>query len=614
MRTKISKKSMFYIFAVLSLLLPDISLRFLVWPKVYTEPFVTIVPTLFNLAWISTILYFCIAFCSKRVGKIVYSVIFIFFTGLSFSNYIYFQIFEQFFWLKSIALAGEANNYFGYALSYLDWKIAVAVLAAVLFFVITLVLWSKPNRTKPRAKIKILIPISCIFALHIFMQPALFGILDDDWDSWSKPHVIYKQFTDANKSLDVSGLYQYVARDIVKTLFPQNPYGEKEYKKVDEFLTSKPEVQKNEYSGIFKGKNVIAVMMESIDTWMINEKYTPTIKYMMDNGINFKNHFAPTFGTGYTFNTEFTFNTGFYTPKSSPTAVNYSSNSYPYSLPKLFRQEGYSANSFHYNNSEFYNRGIMHNSFGYEHYNSFMKFGLPEYAAQADSNIIKNDDIYKKMTESQPFFDFLITYSGHVPYTYNDAKLSLVKERHPELMDGGMNTEKNACLLLARDTDDFFRDLLTRLEEDGILENTVIVAFSDHYAYGFSDKDLLLEYSRDAGSGFLYQVPAFIYSPGMESFEVNKATQTIDLLPTVINLFGLENKNCYMGNDIFDSRYTGFAYFNNKSWYDGETYYEPKKDGDNKEENGYVGKRNRQVSAEIDINDIVVAGDYFAKR
>lgn len=610
---KLSKKSFFYMFAVLSLLIPDIVLRFLVWPKVYSEPFVTIIPTLFNLAWISTILYFCIVFCSEKIGKIVYSVLCIAFLALSFSNYIHFQIFEQFFWIKSIALVGEANNYAGYALSYLDWKIVVAVIASVFCFVMSLVLWTRPRRLRPRAKIKILIPMCCIFVLHIFMQPELFGVLDDDWDSWSKPRVIYKQFTDSNKSLDVSGLYQYVARDIVKTVFSQNPYSEEEYVRVDKFFASKPKPEENKYSGIFKGKNVIAVMMESIDDWMVNEKYTPTIKYMMDNGINLNKHFAPTFGTGYTFNSEFTFNTGFYTPKTSTTAVNFSSNSYPYSLPNLFKQAGYSVNSFHYNNSEFYNRGIMHNSFGYEHYNSFMKFGMPDYVAQADSNIIKSDEIYGKMTEKGPFFDFIITYSGHVPYTFKDAKLSLVTEKYPELVDPDMNTEKNACMLLARDTDDFFRDLLIRLSDDGLLENTVIIAFSDHYAYGFSDKDLLMEYSREAGSGMLYRVPAFIYSPGIESVTVNKVTQTIDLLPTVVNLFGLENNNCYMGNDIFDKRYTGLAYFNNKSWYDGEIYYEPSKN-EKEEESDYVNERNKQVSSEMDINDIVVAGDYFSKR
>ncbi len=613
MHIKVSKKIRFYLATVFSLLIPVLVLRFLVWPKLYSEPFITIVPNLFNLAWIALILYFCIVFCSKRVGKALYAAINIFFIALSFANYIYFSIFNQFFWINSIGLAGEANNYLGYALSHLDWKIITAVVASVTCLVFAIIWWQKPEKAKPKTKIKIIIPASCILLLHIFMQPALFGVLEDDWDSWSKPRVIYKQFSDSNKSLDVSGLYQYFARDVLKSVLPNNPYSEEEYAKADEFFATKPEIQENDYSGIFKGKNVIAVMMESIDDWMINETYTPTIKYMMDNGINLNNHYAPAFGTGYTFNTEFTFNTGFYTPKSVVTAVNFSSNSYPYSLPNLFKNAGYSVNSFHYNNSEFYNRGIMHKSFGYESYNSFMDFGMPEYAAQADSNVIKNDEVYNKMTESELFFDFLITYSGHVPYTYKDAKLSLVTEKYPELVDPEMNSEKNACLLLARDTDDFFRGLLERLNNDGILENTVIIGFSDHYAYGFSDERLLLEYSKEVGSGFLYRVPAFIYTPNMDAVTVNKVTQTSDLVPTIVNLFGLENNNCYMGNDVFDDRYTGLAYFNDKSWYDGDIYYVPSKDK-NDEENEYLNARNKQISNEMDINDIVVAGDYFKDR
>ncbi len=608
------KSGIVYVFAAAALLFPDFLLRYLVSPKMFPEPYITLVPTLINLAWISLFVYVCFVMLPQRAGKILFAVLTVAADTLAVSNYIYFRIFGQFFWLSSIGLVGEAGDYVRYALQYADKKSVLFALASLAFMTSALVLHKKPSsKFTVRRGAGVLVPVLCITGMHIFMQPALFGVSDNDWDSWSKPRVIYKQFTDVNKSFDVAGLYQFVARDLWNTWFPHSSYSEEQYAEVDVFFEEKAP-HENEYTGLFKNKNVIAVMMESMDNWMISEKYTPAIKYMMDNGINFENHFAPTFGTGYTFNTEFTFNTGFHTPKSAVTAVNFSSNAFPYSLPKLFKEAGYSANSFHYNNSEFYNRGIMHKSFGYDGYHSFMSYGLKAYEAQSDSEILKSDEIYADMVKSDKFFDFVVTYSAHIPYTYSDAKLDRAKENHPELIDAEMDEETNNCLILAKDTDDFFAQLLTRLYNDGLLDNTVIIAFADHYAYGFSNQELLTEYSKQVGSGYLYNVPAFIYTPGIKPQTVTKVTQSADLMPTVINLLALENTGCYIGNDAFDPSYTGIAYFDNMSWYDGSTYYVPGKTVIDDENRAYIEEMSGRVSKSTDIDDIVIAGDYFGKH
>lgn len=605
----------FYVFAIMTLLLPDLQLRYLVWPKVYGEFFATVIPFLFDLAWISLIFYGSLVFLPKKWGRLLFIIISSVFIFLSFAQYIYFQIFEQFFRLESIVLAGEGGDYLSYALSYMDGKLIFCIVLSVLCLVVTAIRWKRPNHTGKIAKIFVLAPVVAIFLLHLFMQPQLFGESQDDWDSWSKPRVIYKEFNDANKSMDIAGLYHFVARDFFKTYLTGGNYGKDDFETVDQYFAErKAEYTENQYTGLLKGKNVIAVMLEGIDDWMINDKYTPVMRYMMKNGINFANHYAPTFGTGYTLGSEFCFNTGYYTPVSSVSAVNFASNEYPYALPQLFKDAGYSANSFHYNNSEFYNRGIMHKSLGFEKYYSFMDYGLPDYVAQADSNILKNDQIYNDMVKTQPFFSFVITYSGHVPYTFDDAKLALAKANHPDLVDPSIDTEKNNCLLLARDTDDFFRQLLEKLNNDGLLENTAIIVYTDHYAYGFSDQEKLLQYSIEAGSDNLYRVPAFIYSPGITPTNITKPSHTADLLPTIINLFGLENNHCYIGNDILWDKNTGFAYFGNLSWIDHEMSHTPSGQEVPPEILEHVQKGNARVRQSLNINDIVITGNYFKHR
>lgn len=602
------------ILAAVALFIPDIMVRCALKTKIFNEPFNTIIPALFSLCWISLVIYLCRAVMLPGVGRTVYLLFGLAFMTLSFSNYIYYQIFGQYFWLSSVGLVGEAGGYIEYAMGYTNFGLIFATLLDLGLIIFVCVKWGRPVRRRRKRLRRAVIPIAGIAFLHIFMQPAVFGVLEDDWDSWSKPRVVYKQFTDVNKSMEASGLYQFVARDFWKSRFPTRKFDDAEYEKVDKYFALRQKPQKNKYTGIFEGKNVVAVMMESMDDWLINEKYTPTICSMMKDGINFTQYYAPTYGSGYTFNSEFAFNTGFYTPRSAVTATNFSGNSYPYSLPNLFREKDYSVNSFHYNNCEFYNRGIMHKSMGYESYNSFMDYDLKPNEAEADSNALRSDSLYAKMIEKKPFFDLVITYSGHIPYTYDDTKLSIAKARHPELIDPSMDTETNNILLLASDTDDFFKLLLKRLKDDGLLENTVIVAFADHYAYGFSNETLLKKYSHEAGSDILQRVPAFIYTPNLKPAEITKVMQTSDFMPTLINMFGLENSNKYIGNDIFDSRNGGFVYFEDKSWFDGSIHFEPSENASASAADDYVKERSRQAEQLTEINDIVITGNYFGRK
>ncbi len=604
-------RSCFIILALLAMLIPDLQLRGLVDKDVFAEFYVMPVTWGFSFLWAVLILSVCILILPKKSGRITYIITNSIFIILSLCQYVYFKIFDQFFWLKSIALAGEGADYLDFAVKYVDLKLIICTAAAAMLMILAAKHWKKPVIAKKRVWALAILPVLGITALHIFMLPETFKESQGHWDDWRHPRTVYKQRNDVNKSFEVNGLYQMTFRDIYNTCFTSGKYAEEDYQKVDGYFAKKGEPKANDYTGMFKGKNVIAVMLEGIDTWMIDKKYTPAMCYMMENGLNFTNYYSPTFGTGHTFNAEFAFNTGFFSPPSAVSAVNFSSNKFPYSIANLFAKEGYTANSFHYNTSEFYNRGIMHKSFGYEAYNSFPDFGMPVTVSQSDSNILKNDDIYKKMTENQPFFDFVITYSGHIPYTFEDAKLALAKQNHPELIDPSMNQEKNGCLILAADTDDFFKQLLTRLDEDGLLDDTVIVVYTDHYAYGFSDQDLLASYKKGE---IMYKVPAFIYAKNLTGKKISKPAQTIDMLPTMLNLFDIKTEARFIGNDILAPENPGFAYFGDGAWIDDKMYYTPTGEEPKPELKEYIEAQNRRLRESLEITEIVVTGDYFAKR
>ncbi len=605
------KENYFVMFAVLSMLFADLELRTLVLPKVFTEGFVLPVSIGFTLAWAGLFIFICWVILPPKMGRLTYIITTGLFIILSLSQYIYFKIFGQFFWIKSVALLGEGAEYLGFAFKHVDAWLVTCTSLGIISLVIAAIKWNGlPNRKKSRW-VLCLIPIIAISALHIFMQPQVHGDSMDDWDSWRKPRVVYKNFNDANKSLDLCGLYQFTIRDIYKTFIAPDDYGKAEMNKVSEYFEKKEALPENEYTGLLKGKNVIAVMLEGIDTWMIDPKYTPTMCKMMREGINFTNYYSPFFGTGHTFNAEFAFNTGLFTPITAVSAVNFSANSFPYAMPRLFKEAGYAVNSYHYNDSEFYNRGIMHRSFGYEDYHSFAEFGMPETVSQADSNILKSDAIYNDITGRRPFFSFVITYSGHVPYTFDDAKLALAKENHPELINKNMDSEKNNCLILAADTDDFFAELLKRLEEDGLSEDTVIIAYTDHYAYGFSDMKKLESYKK---GDIIYRVPAFIYGEGVPQKKISKPMMTIDWLPTIINLFGFDTEGKYIGEDILSPENPGFVYFGSSAWLDEKMYYVPSAAEPKDSLKEHIQTQNKRVKESFDINDIIVSGDYYGSK
>lgn len=606
------KPYLYILFAAMALLMPELMFRRFIEPGVFTETYVTIVSTFFTIGWVMFFVVLCTLVLPKIIGKIIFSIITICFSVLSLAECIYYKIFEQFFWLRGIGLAGEGIDYLDYAIKLIEPWMIIYLVASFVFMLAALFTWWSPKLNKKSRIFLLVIPVIILLTTHVCMQPELHGDSADEWDVWRKPRIVYKNYNDVNKSLEISGVYQFSYLNLYTTLLPKGHNLSKDDRYMaDEYFTLKGEPSENAYSGVLKGKNVIAVMMESMDTWMIDKETTPTLHKMMKNGINFTNYNAPFFGIGFTFSSEFAFNTGFFTPVSANSASNFSKNTFPYSLARLFKEAGYETNSFHFNSPEFYNRGIMHKSFGYEKYHSAADFGMNGVEAELDSNLIKNDDFYKKMTEKTPFFNFFITYSAHLPYQGESAKLDLAREYRPDLINEREDTEKNNAKILAADTDEFFRILLERLEADGLLDDTVIVAYTDHFAYGVSSEEKLEKWKGDTIS---YCVPAFIYSPGLKAKKVSKPMMTIDWAPTLANLFDLSKEARYLGNDVLDPETEGLAYFETGAWMDENMHYIPTEEPPKAEDLIYIQQQTQRVKKSMQINDIVILGDYYKNR
>ena len=250
-------------------------------------------------------------------------------------------------------------------------------------------------------------------------------------------------------------------------------------------------------------------------------------------------------------------------------------NSFKQSLASVLRAEGYSAKVYHYNTPDFYSRGVFSPAMGYEEYVCY-----EDYVTEETEKDLYSDQFLFDYTEvAEDFFregqrlNFIITRSAHLSYKYNEVLSWWGLKQYPQYRGLTGDEELDCMYLKARLVDDMFARLLEELETRGELENTVIVAMTDHYAYGFKNEELMLEKSGVEDVLLLEKTPCFIWSANGPDLDVSKTLNTADLLPTVLNLLGVKTHYDYLGQDAFDSRYMGYALFPDGSWVcDGVAY------------------------------------------
>jgi len=544
------------------------------------------VPNLFTLIWIMLIIGICLSLKNNR-RKFVYSL----FVGISLVfflvNNVYYSVTDTFFDFSLLELASEGSSYFMDSLINAD-KIIYVVMTIIVVMTIFIVKFMPVNK-KNNFKIGIAC-FSIFFISHLFI-PTMLGDANSDlsWNTWRNPRNIYISFNDNNKSMSLAGLYEYTFRNFYITYIKEKKTDNEEEKEFLELVYNIEEENYNtKYTGYFEGKNVIFLQLEGVDNWLINENDTPTLYSMMNNSFVFNNHYSYYNGGGSTFNSEFAVNTGFLTPISyTQNAYTFNKNTFDYTLAKLFKDKDYSVNAFHMNTSEYYSRGTNYDNWGYDEYYGLKDLDTYEDSSyELDRELILNETFYEKLVpEEGNFLDYIITYSNHTPFTtekgvcqklvYEDVieELNLTEEELAvtEIVLPTLS-EEECARRQTKETDYMVSLLLQLLEDKGVLDNTVIVVFTDHYLYTLSDQTILEKY-KETENNLINNTPFFIWSKDTKKTNINEVTSQLNILPTILNLFGMEyHPNYYIGEDALNPNYDGYVFFNDYSWYDGNVY------------------------------------------
>lgn len=580
----------------------------------------------FGLIWSLMLASVCLLL-PRIGGRILFGITYYVSLLWSLAQVAYFSVFGRMMWLTDIGYAGEGAPYLGDIIStfpVLWWLGGILLLALG-----GVIIWKFPKTGSLVFRIPYLsVAAACVAVL--FFLPELVFLRDNDvWGTRSEYgqssswRATYNTMYDAKKVYDICGVYQLTVRDLwVNGIYPLTPAYQQELQEqtaqIDAYFAQRGEKKTNAMTGAFAGKNVVLVLMESMDDWMITPEDTPTLFKMMEEGINFTNFYTPGYGTARTINSEFCVNTGIYLPTNGNYVFDYVTNSFDQSIASQLTANGYSAEVFHYNTGDFYSRGVFEEAMGYNSYNSFMDYTSDKNALYDEELLFEIPELKSIFFREGQTFNTIITRSAHLSYKYNEVLSNYALKEYPEYRSKYGSEEEDCARVKAKLVDDLFARLLMELEAAGQLENTVIIGVTDHYTYGYKNMEELYRHSGVEDTLLLEKTPCFVWASDCEPMTMDKTLNTSDFVPTMLNLLGIDSPYSYLGQDAFDHRYEGYALFPDGSWIaDGVVY---------KAANGGVILRNdsgKEVSGEqqkqmqdkvlqyIRISNLLLTSDYY---
>lgn len=510
--------------------------------------------------------------------RLGYSFLLLLFLGaLFFAQTLHYEFFRTFFSVSKISILKEAFLVKGEASAKISWPLFLYFIPCLLTFIITLI---KGPQIKYTWCNKILATL-VVFIIGLGAILFIPSTYTTNTKMSKSDSFLYETQYNRVKSIDRLGFYSSTIRDIELYM---KPYDEENNKYLaDMYFQDYSYIsESNEYTGMFEGKNLILILCESLSPVVINEGLTPTLYKMKTEGISFNNNYAPVFQSA-TADSEFISLTGLIPSiENGPLAYDFFENSFPMALPWKFTEQGYSSNSFHSFKKDFYNRETLHYSYGFTYLYDWNDLGFQkrEEFVEAmnwmhDKELLEKTLAITNQDATEPFFDFVISVSGHVPYIR--GRYELADDFWQTVLQYGEVGEKYSEEALAyfaaqRTLESGLTALIEGLSSTGQLENTVIALYGDHYPYGLTQSAQDEIFGKDPGIS-LYQTPFIIWTPDIEPIAVENVTSTFDIYPTLANLFNLDiNGQMIVGRDaLSDSQ--GFVLFPDTSWLNDRVYY-----------------------------------------
>lgn len=380
------------------------------------------------------------------------------------------------------------------------------------------------------------------------------------------------------------------------------------------YFASQQPTNQNDYTGIFKGKNLVLVTAEGWSPYAVSEEITPTLYKMLNDGFVFEQFYNPIWGVSTT-DGEYAACMGLI-PKNGVWSFYHSHDNYmPLCMGKQMTALDYTAKAYHNHFFDYYSRHLSHPNMGYDYKGYGNGLDITYIWPESDEEMIHvTVDEY---INSEPFIAYYMTVSGHLAYTFSGNNMA---RAHRDVVDHlELSDDAKAYIACNYELELAMSELLARLEEKGIADDTVFCIVPDHYPYG------LLEETQNELAGHIvdrdfeiYESCLVIWSPSMqEPVYVPAPTCPLDIVPTLSNLFGIEyDSRLLMGRDALSDS-DPLVVFNTRSWITDLGRYNADKDefipsvSEEQIPEGYIESVCTKVDAKFAVSEKILDTDYY---
>lgn len=534
-----------------------------------------------------------------------------------FSNILYYREFSDFLTMILIKGLGSVSNNLGKSIMGIveptDFLVFLDVLVLILLLSFRVI-----RMDVKRLKWRIPILVSCLAAL-------LFGanltLAESD-----RSGLLTRTF-DNNYIVKYLGLNAFNVYDVVKTTKTSAVKSKAKSSDLDSIKNymkanyAKPNV---EYSGVAKGKNVFIIHLESFQQYLIDYKWdgqevTPNLNkiYHENNTLSFDNFFNQV-GQGKTADAELMLeNSLFGLPQGAAMVTDGTTNTFQ-AAPAILDQQGYTTASFHGDVPSFWNRDNTYKSWGYDYFfsNNYYKqkksynigYGMKD-------KIFLRDSAQYIQQLPQPFYAKLITVTNHYPYTLDKKNQSISKtDTGDSTADGYVQTAKYL--------DQSIGEFMDWLKATGLDKTSMVVFYGDHYGISDNHKKAMSKITgiknfNDFDNAQYQRVPFMIHMDGLKGGINHTYGGEIDVLPTLLNLLGVDDSNkIQFGSDLLSPEHSQLVAFRNGNFVSpdvtkvGSTYYNTKTGKvDKKISSAEKSKLSNKVTTELSLSDRVINGD-----
>lgn len=540
------------------------------------------------------IIFLSFSFLFKNRGKLLYFIaIDLLFTFLLLCDLWYFRGFNSFLTLHNLSQTGNLNNLSSDVFSMM--RTIDLIFVADFIILIPLTILCK-NHYKNRKRL----PIIFLFSLLISIGYLWFDHYKIDIVEKGQKTILFRICwtpTQTMANLSPLGYHIYDAYNYYEDNKPYNLSSTEKNQIETWFTNNKESLPDNEYKGMFKGKNLILIQVESLENFVIgqkinNQEITPNINKLLKNSFYFDNYYEQV-NNGTTSDAELMTNTSVYPVRIGSTFFRYPNNSYN-SLPKLMQGIGYSTIALHPDKGSYWNWMPALTSIGFQKAVDETSYKLDEtiglglsdgsFLRQAEPIIVK---------QKQPFYSFMITLSSHgpfdIPAQYRELKLDSKLDE----------TKLGGYFQSIHYTDKHIGIFLDKLQKDGILDNSVVVVYGDHtgiHKY-YNDEVSKIQPQESWWQNNNMRVPLIIYTKGLEGKKFDNIGGQVDLLPSLAYIMGADTKSLEktaIGKNLFNTN-KSFAVLTN---------------GD------YIGKSSSEKEKNsaiegITISDTIIRSNYF---